>query len=54
MLLDLQTELLLERDYLLTILFLTFDENSREVIYDVLGDSQGVPRVNGPIWENYS
>ncbi len=33
--------------------FLTFDENSREVRSDVLGDSQGVPGVNGPVGENY-
>lgn len=38
----------------LCIFFLTFDENSREVRSDVLGDSQGVPGVNGPVGKNYS
>lgn len=33
---------------------LTLDENSREGRCDVLCDSQGVPRINGPVGENYS
>lgn len=32
---------------------LTFDENSREVRCDVLGDSQGMPGVNGAVGKNY-
>lgn len=33
---------------------LTLDEHCRDVTCDVLGDSQGVPGVNGPIGKNYS
>lgn len=31
----------------------TFDENSWEVRCDVLGDSQGMPGVNGAVGKNY-
>lgn len=34
--------------------FLTFDENSREVRCDVLGDSQGMPWIDGPVGKNNS
>lgn len=34
--------------------FFTFDEDSRKLSCDVLGYSQRVPRVNGPVGENYS
>lgn len=36
------------------VLSLTLDEHSGEVACDVLGDSPGVPGVNGPIGKNYS
>lgn len=34
--------------------FVTLDKHSRQVLRDVLGDPQGVPRVDGPIGKNYS
>ena len=40
-------------DFPLGIFVLTFDENSREVRCEVLGDSPSVPRVNGPVGKNY-
>lgn len=33
---------------------LTLDKHSRQVLCDVLGDPQGVPGVNGPVWKNDS
>lgn len=45
---------LFQRDFPVCIFCLTFDENSGEVRCDVLGDSQGVPGVNGAIGKNYS